>query len=185
MAHENILSGENCVVLVVDVQEAFRDAIGNFSTVAANIARAVSGFDLLEVPIVVTEQYPKGLGPTAEEIRFSLADKFEPIEKTAFSAFGSAEVRIKLESLGARQVVLCGLETHICVNQTAHDLLKNGSTVHLLTDCVGSRFDHDKAAGLEKMRSSGVVMSSVEMALFEIMRDARHEKFKEVQTLVK
>jgi nicotinamidase-related amidase len=185
MAHEKTLSGEGAVLLIVDVQEAFRDAIGNFSTIAANIARAVSGFDLLGLPILVTEQYPKGLGPTAEEIRLSMADKFEPIEKTAFSAFGAADVRIKLEDLAAKQVVLGGVETHVCVNQTAHDLLKNGYVVHLLTDCVGSRFDHDKAAGLEKMRSSGVVFSSVEMALFEVMRDAEHEKFKEVQALIK
>jgi nicotinamidase-related amidase len=185
MLHENTLSGEGSVVLVVDVQEAFRDAIGNFSTIASNIARAVSGFDLLGLPILVTEQYPKGLGPTAEEIRFSMADKFEPIEKTAFSAFGAADVRIKLEDLAAKQVLLCGVETHVCVNQTAHDLLGNGYAVHLLTDCIGSRFDHDKAAGLEKMRSSGVIFSSVEMALFEVMQDAKHEKFKEVQALIK
>lgn len=185
MIHENTLAADHSVLLVVDVQEAFRDAIGNFSIVASNIARAVSGFDMLGVPIIVTEQYPKGLGPTAEEIRFSLADKFEPLEKTAFSAFGSAGVRIKLEDLMAKQVVLCGVETHVCVNQTAHDLLRNGYSVHLLTDCVGSRFDHDKAAGLEKMRASGVIPSSVEMALFELMHDSKHEKFKEVQALIK
>lgn len=179
------MSGEACVLLVVDVQEAFRDAIGNFATIASNIARAVSGFEMLGLPVLVTEQYPKGLGPTAEEIRFSLADNFDPIEKTAFSAFGAAEVRIRLEQVGAKQIVLCGVETHVCVNQTAHDLLKNGYFVHLLTDCVGSRFDHDKAAGLEKMQSSGVVFSSVEMALFEIMADANHEKFKEIQALIK
>jgi nicotinamidase-related amidase len=185
MPHENVLSDENAVLLIVDVQEAFRDAIGNFSTVASNLARAATGFAMLGLPVIVTEQYPKGLGPTAEEIRFSLADNFDPIEKTAFSAFGAAEVRIRLENRAAKQIVLCGVETHVCVNQTAHDLLKNGYAVYLLTDCVGSRFDHDKAAGLEKMRSSGVVFSSVEMALFELMRDAKHEKFKEVQALIK
>jgi len=185
MSHENTLSGENSVLLVVDVQEAFRDAIGNFATIASNIARAASGFDLLGLPVIVTEQYPKGLGPTAEEIRYSMPDGFEPVEKTAFSAFGAPEVRIKLENLGTKQIVLCGVETHVCVNQTAHDLLANGYAVHLLTDCVGSRFEHDKTAGLEKKRLSGVVVSSVEMVLFEIMRDAKHEKFKEVQALIK
>ena len=185
MAHENTLSDEGSVLLIVDMQEAFRDAIGNFATIAANIARAASGFAMLGRPVIVTEQYPKGLGPTAEEIRYSLPDGLEPIEKTAFSAFGAADVRIDLENLGAKQIVLCGIETHVCVNQSAHDLLKNGYAVHLLSDCVGSRFEHDKLAGLEKMRSSGVVFSSVEMALFELMRDAKHEKFKEVQALIK
>ncbi len=185
MLHENTLAAENSVLLIVDVQEAFRDAIGSFSTIAANIARAASGFDMLGLPVIVTEQYPKGLGPTAEEIRFSLTEGFDPIEKTSFSAFGSGEVSRKLEDLLAKQIVLCGVETHVCVNQTAHDLLRNGYAVHLLTDCVGSRFDHDKAAGLEKMKMSGVVQSSVEMALFELMRDAKHEKFKDVQALIK
>ncbi|MGD9562568.1 MAG: hydrolase [Pyrinomonadaceae bacterium] len=185
MYHENTLSNEDSVLLIVDVQEAFRDAIGNFAMIASNIARAASGFDLLGLPVIVTEQYPKGLGPTAEEIKVSLAEKFEPIEKTAFSAFGSADVRIKLEELAQRQIVLCGIETHVCVNQTAHDLLANGYAVHLLSDCVGSRYEHDRLAGLEKMRSSGAVTSSVEMALFEIMRDSKHAKFRQVQALIK
>ena len=91
----------------------------------------------------------------------------------------------KLKSEKVRQVVLCGLETHICVNQTAHDLLANDLDVHLLTDCVSSRYGHDKQAGLAKMQESGVIPSSVEMALFELMRDAKHEKFKEIQNIVK
>lgn len=179
------MRSEDVILLVVDVQEAFRDPIGNFAVVASNIARAVSGFNILGLPIVLTEQYPKGLGPTAEEIRFSLPEDFEPIEKMTFSAFGSADVRIKLEDAGAKQVVLCGVETHVCINQTAHDLIAAGYDVHLLTDCVGSRFDHDKAAGLEKMKAAGVVPSSVEMALFELMGNAGHEKFKEIQALIK
>lgn len=185
MPHENLLGNENTVLLVVDVQEAFRDAIGNFSLIASNIARAVSGFELLELPVIVTEQYPKGLGPTAEEIRFSLADGPGPVEKTSFSAFGAAEVRIRLENLNAKQIALCGIETHVCVNQTALDLRHAGYQVHLLTDCVGSRFEHDKMAGLAKMKMAGVTASSVEMALFELMGDATHEKFKEIQALIK
>lgn len=185
MRHKNILNPGNTVLLVVDVQEAFRNPIGNFAVIASNIARAVSGFEILSLPIILTEQYPKGLGPTAEEIRFSLPDEFEAIEKMTFSAFGSADVRIRLEGSGAKQVLLCGVETHVCINQTAHDLLAAGCDVHLLTDCVGSRFDHDKLAGLEKIKAAGVVSSSVEMALFELMGDASHEKFKEIQALIK
>jgi nicotinamidase-related amidase len=184
MPHENILD-DGAVLLIVDVQEAFRDVVGNFSVIASNISRAATGFEMLGLPVLMTEQYPKGLGPTAEEIRFALADRVEPIEKTEFSSFGSAEVRIRLEGFSARQIVLCGLETHVCVNQTAHDLIHAGYSVHLLSDCVGSRFEHDKLAGLEKMKTSGVITSSVEMALFELMRDAKHEKFKEIQALIK
>ncbi len=185
MPNNRILDGTKSVFVIVDVQEAFRSVIGDFALVASNIARASLGFQVLDVPMIVTEQYPAGLGRTAEEILLTLADGFEPIEKTAFSAFGSPDFRVKLEDLKVEQIILCGVETHVCVSQTAHDLLDQGLSVHLLTDCVGSKFDHDKRAGLKKMRDSGVISSSVEMALFELMKDAKHPKFKEIQALIK
>ena len=184
MPHDNHLCDDSAL-LIVDVQEAFRDAIGNFPLIASSISRAAIGFGMLGLPIIVTEQYPAGLGPTAEEIRYAIPEGFEPFEKTAFSAFGSADVRIRLENLRAKNIVLCGIETHVCVNQTAHDLVHAGYRVHLLTDCVGSRFEHDKLAGLEKMKAAGVLPSTVEMSLFELMVDSKHQKFKEIQTLIK
>ena len=171
--------------MVVDLQEAFRDPIGNFPSIVSRTATAVSGFGILGIPIIVTEQYPKGLGPTAEEIRFSLPDGYEPIEKSTFSAFSADGVRARLDELKPQDVVLCGIEAHVCVNQTALELVEAGYKVHLLTDCVGSRFEHDKQAGLSRMSAAGVISSSVEMALFELMRNSNHEKFKDVQALVK
>jgi nicotinamidase-related amidase len=159
--------------------------IPEFSTIVPRISTAINGFQVLDVPVVVTEQYPKGLGPTAEEIALSLPEDLERIEKTVFSACGSEAFRKKLDELNVSQVVLCGVETHVCVNQTAHDLLDAGFEVHILTDCVASRFDQDKEAGLSKMYASGVEPSSVEMALFELMRDSTHEKFREMQALIK
>ena len=185
MPHKNILESSKTALLVVDVQEAFRTAMSDFDALASRIAIAVRGFQILERPVFVTEQYPKGLGHTAGEIRYVLPPDFEFIEKTAFSSCGAAVLEESLRAGGSSQIVVCGLETHICVNQTSHDLLDRGFEVHLLTDCVASRFDRDKQAGLAKMLASGVVSTSVEMALFEIMRDARHEKFKEIQLLVK
>ena len=185
MPNNRILDGTKSVFVIVDVQEAFRSVIGDFALIASNIARASRGFQILDVPMIVTEQYPAGLGRTAEEILLTLPGGFEPIEKTAFSAFGSPDFRVKLEDLKVEQVILCGVETHVCINQTAHELLDQGLGVHLLTDCVGSRFEPDKRAGLKKMRSSGVITSSIEMALFELMRDAKHPKFKEIQNLIK
>ncbi|HMJ09557.1 MAG TPA: isochorismatase family protein [Pyrinomonadaceae bacterium] len=185
MPDTKILDISKTICVVVDVQEAFRNAIGDFALVATNISRAISGFSILGVPIVITEQYPKGLGKTAEEIMLAVPDSVEIFEKTAFSSFGSAEFSASLDLHGATQIVLCGFETHVCVNQTAHDLIARGYQVHLLTDCTASRFEHDRLAGLEKMRSSGVVASSAEMALFELMRDSRHPKFREIQNLIK
>lgn len=185
MPHLRILEITGAVFVIVDVQEAFRSAIPDFALITSRIAMAVRGFTALGVPIVVTEQYPKGLGRTAEELLLSLPDGFEPVEKSTFSAYGDLMFVESLKSLGAKRIVLCGVEAHVCVNQTAHDLLANGFDVHLLTDCVASRFDHDKHAGVTKMLSSGAVPSSTEMALFEMMRDSKHKKFKEVQAFIK
>jgi nicotinamidase-related amidase len=171
----------SCIVVIVDVQEAFRNAIPDFALIASRIALAGRAFSLLDVPIIVTEQYPQGLGRTAEEIVLSLPDETEYIEKSTFSALGLDAFAAKLKG----QVILCGVETHVCVMQTALDLIEQGIDVHLLTDCVASRFEHDKKAGLERMSAAGVVSSSTEMALFELMKTSKHEKFKEIQSLIK
>ena len=185
MRHENTLDIKRTALAVIDVQESFRTHVGDFAGLAARVARVVQGARLLGVPVVVTEQYPKGLGRTASEIRAVLPEDFEFIEKTAFSSCGAQVFVARLEEAGARQVLLCGLETHVCVNQTAHDLLALGLQVHLLTDCVESRAPENRSVGLEKMLRSGAIPSSTELALFELMRDARHEQFKAVQKLIK
>lgn len=185
MKHKNILEKQNSVLVVIDMQEAFRGSMGDFGVIVSRIAKAVQGFQILEVPIIVTEQYPKGLGRTASEILEVLPEDFEIIEKTAFSSCGAQAFLDKLEETGAKQIVLCGIETHICVSQTAHDLLARNFEVHLLQDCVSSRFEYNKLSALRKMQMSGVVPSSVEMSLFEQMRDSRHEQFKAIQKLIK
>jgi nicotinamidase-related amidase len=91
----------------------------------------------------------------------------------------------RLQSVGAKQILLCGLETHICVNQTVHDLLNQGFEVHLLTDAVASRFENDKQTGLQKMFANGATPATVEMSLFELLKDSKHEQFKAIQGLVK
>jgi nicotinamidase-related amidase len=185
MLHPKILDITQTALVVVDLQEAFRSVISEFPQIASRSSLAARGFQILERPVIVTEQYPKGLGRTAEEILYVLPADFEVVEKTAFSSCGATAFMEKLRATGARQIVVCGLETHICVNQTAHDLLQNGFEVHILTDGVASRFTKDRETALAKLQSSGAVLSCVEMALFEMMRDARHEQFKEIQGLIK
>ncbi len=185
MPHPKILDKDKTVLVVVDLQEAFRFPINDFAEIASRTSIVVRGFQILNLPIIVIEQYPKGLGGTAEEILLSLPQDLEIIEKTAFSSCGANAFMEKLRETGAKQVVLCGLETHVCINQTAHDLLNEGFEVHLLTDCVSSRFTNDRETALNKMQMSGVVPSCVEMALFELMKDAKHEQFKEIQELIK
>jgi nicotinamidase-related amidase len=179
-----INQNEACLV-VVDLQEAFRTAIPDFASIASRIAIAVRGFAALGLPIIVTEQYPQGLGRTAEEILLSLPDGAQFIDKTTFSSFKCGEFERTISATRTPKVILCGVETHICVMQTAQDLVHKAIETHVLMDCVASRYEHDKQAGLARMTSLGVIPSSAEMALFELMGSSRHEKFKEIQNLIK
>ncbi|MBA3241498.1 MAG: hydrolase [Acidobacteria bacterium] len=185
MRHENTLELAQAALVIIDMQESFRGAISDFAEVSARIALVAHAVQLLGLPLVVTEQYPKGLGHTAGEIRTVLPAGVEPVEKTAFSSCGADEFVARLDSTGARQILVCGIEAHICVNQTTHDLLARGFQVHLLADCITARTAQNRDIGLDKMQRSGALPSSTEMALFELMRDARHEQFKAIQRLIK
>ena len=185
MRHEKTLDPAQTALVVVDMQESFRAAISDFAETAARIALVAHAAQLLSVSVVVTEQYPQGLGRTAPEIAAVLPPQLEVIEKTAFSSCGAPEFLARLDAAGARHVLLCGIEAHVCVNQTTHDLLARGFRVHLLIDCISSRSQHNKEAGVLKMRQSGALPSTTEMALFELLGDARHEQFKAVQKLIK
>jgi nicotinamidase-related amidase len=185
MPHSNILDIEKTALVIVDLQEAFRHPINEFAEIASRASLAVRGFQILDLPILITEQYPKGLGRTAEEIMFVLPDDFEVIEKSTFSSCGASSFVDKLRENKIEQIVLCGLETHVCINQTAHDLLNEGFAVHLMIDAVASRFTKDKESAISKMQISGVMPTTLEMALFELLRDSKHSKFKEIQELIK
>ena len=185
MRHENTLDARQTALVIIDMQEGFRASISDFAETSVRIALVAHAAQLLGVPVVVTEQYPKGLGHTAGEIRAVLPPSLEPVEKTAFSSCGAQAFTGELERVRARQILVCGIEAHVCVNQTTHDLLARGLQVHLLTECITARAAHNRQAGLAKMQQSGALPSSIEMALFELMRDARHEQFKAAQKLIK
>ena len=185
MQHQNMLDATRTALVIIDMQEAFRASISDFAEMAARIALVAHAAQLLKLPIIVTEQYPKGLGHTADEIRAVLPDDLEIIEKTAFSSCGARSFETALERTGARATLICGIEAHICVNQTTHDLLARGLQVHLLTDCITARTEQNKQLAFARMQQSGAILSSTEMALFELLRDARHEQFKAIQKLIK
>jgi len=185
MQHKNTLILTQSALTIIDMQEAFRTKIPDFSEVAERIATMVRAATLLKLPVVVTEQYPKGLGHSASEILEVLPDNTQVIEKTTFSSCGVAPFQSQLNELNAKQIIVCGIEAHICVNQTVHDLIAAGFQVHLLTDCITSRKKQNKKIALRKMEAAGAIPSSVEMAVFEIMRDAKHEQFKAIQGLIK
>jgi nicotinamidase-related amidase len=176
----NKLEPQRTTLVVVDVQEAFRKAIPDFDRIAQATATLIEGAEAIGIPIVITEQYPRGLGETVPEVAEHLPAGTEPLEKVCFSAADAEGF-----DLGGRdQALVCGIETHVCVNQTALDLLDSGVEVQVAEDAVGSRFDENKRVGLHKMERAGAVMTSVETALFELLGRAGTEEFKRVQQLI-
>jgi len=177
------LDRSRAALVVVDVQEAFRPAVLDFEQVARNVATMVRAARILELPTLVTEQYPKGLGHTVPEVTEHL--EVTPIEKVCFSAVDAEGFPSALHAANRDQVLLCGIESHVCVNQTAEDLIADGAEVHVAQDAVTSRTAENRALGLHKMERSGAMVTSVETALFELLRAAGTPEFKEVQALVK
>jgi nicotinamidase-related amidase len=171
-----LLARNRAALIVVDVQEGFR-SYESFAGVADACAKLVQAARILDVPRVISEQYPKGLGHTAKEVGL---EGETPIEKSVFSA-----VRAEGFDLGGRdQAVVCGIETHVCVSQTVIDLLERGVEVHVPADAVGSRRAIDYERGLERLERAGAVVSTVEAALFELLERAGTPEFKEVQKLI-
>ena len=172
----SLLVRDRATLVVVDVQEGFR-SYANFDAVAGACAKLLQGARLLDVPAIVSEQYPKGLGHTAPEV--GLEDE-RRIEKTVFSA-----VRADGFDLAGRdQAIVCGIEAHVCVSQTVHDLLDKGIEVHVPADAVGSRHDVDYERGLERMERAGAIVGTVEASLFELLERAGTPEFKAVQKLI-
>jgi nicotinamidase-related amidase len=182
--HPNVLDAESTCLVVVDVQEKFRAVQTDFDKMLGNAVRLAKTFRILGLPILVTEQYPKGLGVTVPELSRVLSG-VEPSIKTCFSSCGSEEFSRALSDFGRRQVLVCGIEAHVCVSQTVHDLLLSGYSVHVAVDAVESRKSMDRDVAIQKMERSGGVLTTSEMAAFELLRDAKHERFREVQALFK
>jgi nicotinamidase-related amidase len=174
------LDAKRAALVVVDVQEGFRPAIPGFDRIAAATATMVRGVAAMDVPIVVTEQYPKGLGPTVPEVAEHLPDGVEPLAKTVFSAASADGFALG----GREQAIVCGIEAHVCVNQTVLELLDGGLEVHVVTDAVGSRSPADRELGIAKAERAGAWPTSVETALFELLGEAGSDRFKQVQGLV-
>jgi nicotinamidase-related amidase len=173
-----MLRREDTAVVVVDVQEGFRKAVGDFEEVARRAGTLVEGARILGVPVIASEQYPKGLGSTAPEVGLNGE---RVVEKTVFAASCADGF-----DLGGRsQAVACGIEAHICVHQTVEDLRAKGVEVHVVTDAVASRDPRNKAVALERAERAGAVPTTVEMALFELCGRAGTEEFKRVQGLIK
>jgi nicotinamidase-related amidase len=171
-------------LVIIDIQERLLPAIFEKERVTQNALRLINGATLLGVPIVATEQYRKGLGPTIPEIAAAIPG-FAPLEKLTFSACGATGFTETLAAKGLNDIILCGIECHVCVCQTCLDLLDQDYRPMVVADAVSSRTPENYKLGLDRMRDSGAVIVSTEMVLFELLERADAASFKQILSLVK
>ncbi|MBY6204377.1 hydrolase [Halomonas denitrificans] len=178
------LDPDRSQLVVVDVQGRLARLMHESEAMIRAQSILVRSCRLLDVPVTWAEQLPDKLGATVDELQDPLAG-LEPCAKSSFGCLGDEALRQRILDSNREQVLLCGIETHVCVWQTAAALLREGREVHVIADAVSSRSADNKATGLLRLRDAGAVISNVEMALFELMRDATHPRFREVTKLLK
>ncbi|NP_001088698.1 isochorismatase domain-containing protein 2 isoform X1 [Xenopus laevis] len=175
------LGERSSVLFLCDMQEKFRKSIVFFPEIVSVAARMLQAAKKLEMPVIITEQHPKGLGPTVPELG---ADDLKKYTKTSFSML-TPEVEEELQSIpDLRSIVLCGIETQACIMSTALDLLDKGYDVHVVADACSSRSQVDRLFALSRMRQSGAFLTTSEGVLLQLLGDAKHPKFKEVQKII-
>ena len=179
-----MLEINNTVLTVIDIQGNLAHAMHEKESLFKNVKQLIKGFTALEIPVILTEQHPRGLGPTLPEIKELLPD-IAAIPKMSFSCCDEMAYMDAVNKIGKKQIVIAGIETHICVYQTSRDLIDMGYEVQVVTDAVASRFPENKKLALKKMVRMGIEMTGVEMALFELLKTARHEKFRETVKIIK
>lgn len=180
----NVLTPEDSLLLVIDVQEKLVNALDK-DVVVKRVSNLVKSARLLNIPVVATEQYSKGLGATVDAVSLEFPEDTPVFEKTSFNALEADGVLEKIKAFNKKQVVICGIETHICVHQTAAALLREGYEVYVAKDACASRSKYEFKQGIELMASNGVKVSCVEIVLFEWLKTAKNPCFKEIQALIK
>jgi hypothetical protein len=179
-----ILNQNDSIIFIIDVQERLLNAVFNKDLVEKNSTILAKSAKILDLPVFITEQYPKGLGNTVDGIKLNL-EEAKYYEKNTFNALLDLNLLNELKKVGRKQVIVFGIETHICVHQTVDALIENGFDVTVVSDACGSRFKDSYEAGLVCMKDGGAHVKPTEMILFELLKGAKHEKFKEIQALIK
>ncbi|MCX8107149.1 MAG: hydrolase [Ignavibacterium album] len=179
-----ILKKEFSALLIIDLQEKILPVIRNSDNVVENTIKLIKGFKTLRLPIYFTEQYPKGLGPTSSRILSEL-DSYHAIQKMSFSCFGAENLFNEFKQKKLSQIIICGVESHVCVQQTVLDLLANDFQVNVAADAVSSRREFDFQIALERMRTLGAEITTTESILFELLEICGTPEFKEISKIVK
>ncbi len=184
MRHPDLLRKDDTLLVIVDIQTKLLKVMFEKDRLISSCRKLIQACKLLEMPMVMTEQYPKGMGPTDPQILEVLQD-VGAIEKVSFSCCGVDDFSRKVQSFGRKQIVVIGIEAHVCVLQTVHDLLHEKHFVYVPYDAVSSRKEGDYINSLDRMRQAGAVIGSVESAVFELLEKAGTPIFKEVSRLIK
>ena len=179
-----MLDSKNAVLVVIDVQGKLAQIMHDRDNLFRNLHILVSGIKLLNIPIIWMEQVPDKLGPTIPEIKDVLIDQ-KPITKDVFSCAKNEEFNSTINKINPKDIILAGIESHICVYQTAMDLLEKNRNVHIVTDAISSRTSKNKELGIKRMILEGAMQTSVEMLLFEMQSEATGERFRKISQLVK
>jgi nicotinamidase-related amidase len=179
-----MLEIRNCCLVVVDVQGKLAQLMTDRETLFKNIRILIQAAKILDIPILWCQQAPEALGPTVPEIAGLLAG-IEPINKACFTCCGEKRFSVQLDALGREQVLLCGIETHVCIYQTAMDLMQDGRQVTVIADAVSSRTEQNRQIALARLTAEGAHVSSTEMVLFELLKTAGHSQFRQIAQLVK
>lgn len=182
--HSTILKRDETALLIIDIQEKIFRVMLNPEIVIQNTIKLIEGFKILDSPIFATEQYPKGLGETETRIKEALKNVV-PIQKMTFSCYGAGDLFEILNYRKIKRVVVAGIESHVCVQQTALDLLANDFQVSLAADACSSRKEVDYSMALERMRKAGVIVTTTEAILFELLNVCGTEEFKKISKIVK
>jgi nicotinamidase-related amidase len=181
---EGLIRKDDCVLLVLDIQGALFETMHEKDRMLAVALRMIEFAKRIDLPIVVTEQYPKGLGPSLPEIKQALPE-VEVIAKKSFSCFGETTFDAKMRALGRKTVVVVGMETHICVSQTTLDGLARGYNMYLVADGISSYAEFDTQVAFERLRAAGATIATSEMAMFEILKVAKTDDFQKCFDLLK
>jgi nicotinamidase-related amidase len=172
------------VLIVIDIQGNLFQAMQDKENLLVNASKMIRGAKTFNLPIIVTEQIPEKLGQTVTDLALELND-IQPLSKESFSCWGNNDFREKLKFFGRREAIILGIESHVCVYQTAVDLINNGYAVHVVTDAVSSRTKENSNIGLNAMKNAGAHLTSTEMVLFELLQTAGDAQFKEIYKIVK
>ncbi len=179
-----LVSKEAAALVVIDVQEKLFAHMAEKEKLTENLVKLIQFAHIMKIPVILTEQYPKGLGQTIPQIK-GLVPNLQPIEKLEFSCFGSQKFRETFTRIQVKTLILSGIETHICVTQTAIEGLENGFRMCIVEDATSSRKLEDKATAIQRMRQSGVTVVSAEMLIYELLKKAGTPEFRETLKLVK